>query len=153
MRPLTCQSHHSVALWKAKRRRERRLRQWHRHERPTVQMALCEALHHAAPQMERGENSAPRGQKTHKAGGRRRVLKEPEPPVEAVRAASPRTAVSSLATPSLAETRRWTWWTHPHSTGSLSALSMSRSGPRTTWSGGRCRSARPSRRHARAEDG
>ena len=25
----------------AKRRRERRLRQWHRHERLTVQMALC----------------------------------------------------------------------------------------------------------------
>ena len=78
----------------AKRRRERRLRQWHRHERLTVQMALCEALHHAAPQVERGENSAPRGQKTHKAGGRPSVLKE--------RAVSPRIAVPSLATPLLA---------------------------------------------------
>ena len=45
----------------AKRCRKRRLRQWHRHERLTVQMALCEALHHAAPQVERGENSARRG--------------------------------------------------------------------------------------------
>ena len=63
----------------AKRRRERRLRQWHRHERLTVRMALCEALPHAARQVERGENSAPRGQKTHKAGGRQGVLKKPEP--------------------------------------------------------------------------
>ena len=46
----------------AKLRRERRLRQWHRHERLTVQMASCEALHHSAPQVERCENSAPRGQ-------------------------------------------------------------------------------------------
>ena len=58
----------------AKRRGERRLRQWHRHERLIVQMALCEALHHAAPQVERGENSGPRGQKTHKAVGRPGVL-------------------------------------------------------------------------------
>ena len=59
-----------------------------------MQMALCEALHHAAPQVERGETSAPRGQKTHKRGGRPGVLKEPEP-VGAVRAA----AVPSFATP------------------------------------------------------
>ena len=80
-----------------------RLRQWHRHERLTVQMALCEALHHAVLQVERGENSAPRGQKTHKAGGRSGALKEPEPPVGVVRAPSPRTAVPSLATPSLVD--------------------------------------------------
>ena len=86
----------------AKRRRERRLRQWHRHERLTVQMALCEALHHAAPQVERGENSVPRGQKTHIAGGRPGVLGEPEPPVGVVRAMSPRIAAPSLATPLLA---------------------------------------------------
>ena len=69
----------------------------------TVQMALCEALHHAVLQVERGENSAPRGQKTHKAGGRSGALKEPEPPVGVVRAPSPRTAVPSLATPSLVD--------------------------------------------------
>ena len=33
----------------AKRRRERRLRQWHRHERMTVAVALAEATHHVAP--------------------------------------------------------------------------------------------------------
>ena len=38
------------AAW---RRRERRLRQWHCHERLTVQMALGEALHYAAPQEDR----------------------------------------------------------------------------------------------------
>ena len=85
----------------AKRRRERRLRQWHRHERLTVQMALCEALHHAAPQVERGENSAPRGQKTHKAGGRPGVLKEPEPQgavtVGYVAAPGPLLEVASMA--------------------------------------------------------
>ena len=85
----------------AKRRRERRLRQWHRYERLTVQMALCEALHHAAPQVERGENSAPRGLKTHKAGGRPGVLKEPEPQeavtVGYVAAGVPLLVVASLA--------------------------------------------------------
>ena len=33
----------------AKRRRERRLRSWSKHERQTVAMALAEALHHSAP--------------------------------------------------------------------------------------------------------
>ena len=33
----------------AKRRRQRRLRQWQRHERMTVAMALAAATHHAAP--------------------------------------------------------------------------------------------------------
>ena len=42
----------------AKRRRERRLRSMLRHERMTVAMALAEALHHTAP----------RGQKTARAG-------------------------------------------------------------------------------------
>ena len=32
-----------------RRRRQRRLRQWHRHERMTVAVALAEATHHAAP--------------------------------------------------------------------------------------------------------
>ena len=38
-----------IATGAAKRRRERRLRQWQRHERMTVAMALAEATHHAAP--------------------------------------------------------------------------------------------------------
>ena len=55
----------------AKRRRERRLRQWHRRERLTVHMALCEALHHAAPQVQRGENSAQGDRRrTRQVGGR-----------------------------------------------------------------------------------
>ena len=37
----------------AKRRRERRLRQWHRYERLTVQMALCEAEVISQPQGDR----------------------------------------------------------------------------------------------------
>ena len=44
----------------ARHRRERRLRQWHRHERMTVAMALAEFTHH----------SVPRGQKTARAGGK-----------------------------------------------------------------------------------
>ena len=43
----------------ARRRRERRLRQWNRHERMTDAMALAESTHH----------SAPRGQKTARTGG------------------------------------------------------------------------------------
>ena len=87
----------------AKRRRERRPCQWHRHERLTVQMALCEAVHHAAPQVERGENSAPRGQKTHKAGGRPGALQDPAPQLVAEHAGCPCFRLPSLATPSLAD--------------------------------------------------
>ena len=46
----------------AARRRQRRLRQWLRHERLSVAMALAESTHH----------SAPRGQKMARAGGRAR---------------------------------------------------------------------------------
>ena len=53
----------------AKRRRERRLRQWQRHERMTVAMALAEATHH----------SAPRSQNTPHAGARPGILAEPGP--------------------------------------------------------------------------
>ena len=48
----------------AKSRRERRLRQFLRHERLSVAMALAESTHHAAP----------RGQKMARAGGVRDVL-------------------------------------------------------------------------------
>ena len=46
-----------IAAGAAKRRRERRLRSWLRHERMTVAMALAEVTHHTAP----------RGQKTARA--------------------------------------------------------------------------------------
>ena len=41
----------------AKRRRERRLRQWLRHERMTVAMAVAEATHHLAPLRQRTSTS------------------------------------------------------------------------------------------------
>ena len=47
-----------IAAGAARRRRERRLRSWLKHERMTVAMALAEASHHTAP----------RGQRTARAG-------------------------------------------------------------------------------------
>ena len=44
-----------IAAGAARRRRERRLRSWLRHERMTVAMALAEASHHTAP---RGQGTA-----------------------------------------------------------------------------------------------
>ena len=53
----------------ARRRRERRLRSFWRHEKMAIQMALSEAMHHSAP---RGawhvSNEALRGQKPDRAG-------------------------------------------------------------------------------------
>ena len=96
----------------AKRRRERRLRQWHRHERMTVAMALAEAALHAAPrgpktaraqeEVERETYNVPWHQKTPPLGVR------PAPPSEVagpqgaaatggyVAAGAPLLAVSSL---------------------------------------------------------
>ena len=51
------------------RRRQRRLRQWLRHERFCVAMALAETSHHAAP----------RGQTKARAGVRPGVLEDPGP--------------------------------------------------------------------------
>ena len=48
-----------IAAGAARRRRERRLRSWLKHERMTVAMALAEASHHTAP----------RGQRTARARG------------------------------------------------------------------------------------
>ena len=84
----------------AKRRRERRLRSWAKHERQTVAMALAEALHH----------SAPRRPKTARAGMRPGVLEDPGPRREteheehaALRGPKPPSpGVPSLATPVLA---------------------------------------------------
>ena len=47
----------------ARRRRERRLRQWARHEKLSVQMALSEYKHHSS-----------RGQRKDRAGGEVRVV-------------------------------------------------------------------------------
>ena len=49
----------NASLGPAMRRRERRLRQWHRHERLTVQMAFAAAAHHSAQ-----PDEAPRRQRT-----------------------------------------------------------------------------------------
>ena len=64
----------------AKRRRERRLRSWAKHERMTVAMALVENLHHSRQKVEGGEHDGPRAQKTARAtGARPGVLTDPEP--------------------------------------------------------------------------
>ena len=64
----------------AKRRRERRLRQFLRHERLTVAMALAENFHHSRQKVEGGEHGGLRAQKTARATGvRPGVLEEPEP--------------------------------------------------------------------------
>ena len=91
-----------IATGSAMRRRQRRLRQWHRHERMTVAMALAEATHHAAP----------RGPKTARAGVRPGVLEDPGPRREteheqhsALRGPKlPSPGVPSLAMPVLAGT-------------------------------------------------
>ena len=63
----------------AMRRRQRRLRQWHRHERMTVAMALAEATHHAAP---RGPKTARAGEGVeHEQHDGLRALKPPLPGV------------------------------------------------------------------------
>ena len=91
----------------ARRRREWQLRSWWRHEQRSVAAAPVSASsHHSAQPGERLESHfAPRGQTNTGAHGRRRAaLKEPGPPqLEVVRAASPRTAGPSLATPSLSD--------------------------------------------------
>ena len=56
-----------IAMGAAKRRRERRLRSWLRHERMTVAMALAEVTHHTAP---RGQGQG---------GGERRVVRRQGP--------------------------------------------------------------------------
>ena len=66
----------------ARRRRERQLCSWRRHEQRSIAAALVSASHHSAQGGERlVSHNAPRGQKNTRAGGRRPgVLEEPEPP-------------------------------------------------------------------------
>ena len=63
----------------ARRRRERRLRSWWRHERMSVVAALVEAQHHSAPKVGAETHYALRRQKTASAGSRPGVLKDPAP--------------------------------------------------------------------------
>ena len=66
----------------AKRRRERRLRSWWRHERMTVAAELAVALHHSRGDGPAVPHEALRGQTPASSVGRRPgVLKEPVPPV------------------------------------------------------------------------
>ena len=69
----------------AKRRRERRLRQWLRHERMTVAMAVAEATHHSDPRRQktvtaiRAAHDGPRAQTAPPPGARPGILAEPGP--------------------------------------------------------------------------
>ena len=77
----------------ARRRRERRLRSWLRHERQSVAMALAEQKHHASRGQlrarareveEQHQHEALRRQKAPPPGKRLGVLKDPEPQGRAV---------------------------------------------------------------------
>ena len=74
----------------ARRRRERRLRSWWRHERMTVAAELVVALHHSRGVGPTVPHEALRG-----------VLKEPEPPVVVEHAACPCSGAPLLVVPSL----------------------------------------------------
>ena len=76
----------------AKRRRDRQLRAFHRHEMLSVKMALATALHHSAQRVEvpregveGEENDAPRRQKPPPPGTRPGVLVDPGPALALVR--------------------------------------------------------------------
>ena len=79
----------------ARRRRERRLRSWLRHERMTVRMELAAALHHSAGP---GTNDALRSQKTVSSRGvRPGVLQDPVPQLVSEHAARPCSSGGSFA--------------------------------------------------------
>ena len=86
----------------ARRRRERRLRSWLRHERVTMRMELAAALHHSAGP---GTNDAVRSQKTASSRGvRPGVLQDPAPQLVSEHAACPcSSGVPSLSLPVLAD--------------------------------------------------
>ena len=102
--PVVAMSDHAGTS-SARRRRERRLRSWLRHERMTVAMELAAATHHSSPKggWPDTTHDALRGQKTaSSAGVHPGVLKEPEVHWEAatvgyVAAPGPLLAVPVLA--------------------------------------------------------
>ena len=63
----------------AKRRRQRRLRSWWRHECQSVRMALNAAAHHSAEKVAAGEKNSGLRAQTSFSAGRPGVLEEPEP--------------------------------------------------------------------------
>ena len=82
--------HGEHAAGAAKRRRDRRLRAWHRHVRTTVAMELATALHHSAQRVEVPREGvegvqlyAPRRPKPPLPGKRPGLPPEPEPQVRA----------------------------------------------------------------------
>ena len=97
----------------ARRRRERRLRQWARHEKLSVQMALAVYKHHSsrglrtarAGEVEEHEtNVGPRAQMPPPLGTRPAALREPVPQLGLEHAACPcSSGVPSLSPPSLAD--------------------------------------------------
>ena len=63
----------------ARRRRERRLRSWAKHERMSIAIALAENLHHSRQKEEGNASDGPRAQKSARAAGcHAGVLKDPE---------------------------------------------------------------------------
>ena len=89
---------HGEHVSAARRRRERRLRQFLRHERVSVAMALAESNHHAAP---RGQKMARAGRVEREENYEPRLLDPPLPQTAAtvgyVAAAGPLLVVPSLA--------------------------------------------------------
>ena len=66
------------------RRRERRFRAWHRHERLTVAMELTTALHHSAQRPGKKVVEEPEEEEVHVPHDAPRGLKTPPPQVVAV---------------------------------------------------------------------
>ena len=62
-----------------RRRRERRLRSWWRHEQHSVRMVLNAAAHHSAAKVAAGEEYSGLRAQTTVSAGRPGVLTEPEP--------------------------------------------------------------------------
>ena len=82
----------------ARRRRERRLRQWARHEKLSVQMPLAVYMHHSSRGLrtartgeveEHETNVGLRAQMPHPLGTRLAALREPVPHLVSEQAASP----------------------------------------------------------------
>ena len=89
----------------AKRRRQRRLRSWLRHERQTVALELAAALHHSRDARSEVSHEALRGQKTASPGTRPEPLDEvSEPQVGAVTVGYVAALEPLLTAPLLADT-------------------------------------------------
>ena len=101
----------------ARRRRERQLRSWLKHERQTVAMELAAALHHSRDGG-RVSNYGLRAPKTASPGKRPGVLKEPVPPVVVEHAACPCSGAPLLAIPCLGGGADEAWTSRPRGSSS-----------------------------------